>query len=492
MKNRRKTISNGLIYISFFAVILLWFGITRFHYIMGDDLIYIYDRFARNGFIKTFMNPDSLGAGKLRPIAYMVLYIPYLICGKDYSKYFLFNELALGCLTIAIFRICQKINIKKFYAYITAVMVVITPFSTYAVYQVFGICEIFSLLCCIIFIYFTILLYNTTDIHMIMKYNLEIAVVFFLLIFNAERFIYIIIPFSLVVLLKKDHKVIHKFFSVLAVCTPIILRQVIYYAMRIDSISTGRGEATDLMGTLVAFALKGLVNMMGFSIGDQWHGGFQIQEISQYILIINICVSMAFIFLICRGISKCIEKRKLSDWVIVFIFSISSLFCYALVGETHGEDRFLWIPYLLCLISIFKFITDNTPGKKVNIVIIIVFCFIAISDKYYMQVKDHVHYRYSEVMAQTCMENMKNLNGLENITDIVCIGATDYEWVFGDQLFFHYYISSDIDTHYYEAYSDIPEFLKSETTVIVYPDSEYSIPYGVTVEWIHDYSNSKI
>lgn len=315
------------------------------------------------------------------------------------------------------------------------------------------------------------------------------TIAFALLIFNAERFMYLVAVFILVILANQKINYKEKAFLSVLYFSPIICRSILLHIAGSSTMETGRGSILTLFSTLGIYALKGFVNMLGFSLGDQWHGGFTLQELPLIILIISSLRVVVFIgigFIVLINLLKSNYSKKYFEILIMYLFSLTSLFSYALVGATHGEDRFLWIPYIYYLFALTKYISNCEEFKMHVLSIALVALTILISNFYYITNKVHVHFRYSQEMAQTCIENIKNLENYETVQNVCCVKPNDYFWIFGNQLFFNLYVSENTNVFYYDSFDEIDAQLKTENTIVVFIDEDYPIPYGTAACWIGD------
>lgn len=456
---------------------------------MGDDLTAI-GSFQENGFWGTLYNPYNISLGKVRPVSIILLYFVYVICGIDYAKYYLIARILLAISTYFVFILCRKVEIKTSCAYAISVIIITCPFSAYGVWQVLGILEIFSLLCCVWCLYFQYKIIRCCDKKAITHNVIYCSIIFALLIFNAERFMYLVAVFELVILLNKYLNIKNKFFLGIIYFLPIIVRSVLLHMAGASAVGTGRGSILALFSTLGAYTLKAFVNMLGFSLGDQWHGGFTLYELPLVILIISslrvfIFIGIAFNVLVNQ--IKDLNNQNNFEVFVMYVFSITSLFSYALVGSTHGEDRFLWVPYIYYLLALGKYISNCKPEKIYIWQTVIVLITILSSNYYYMVNKIHVHFRYSQEMAQTCINSIKNIENRDLVENVCCIYSRDYFWVFGNQYFFKLYVNEKVNTYYYDTFEDVEDYINKESTLLVFPDADYPIPYGSKACWYSDY-----
>ena len=109
---------------------------------------------------------------------------------------------------------------------------------------------------------------------------------------------------------------------------------------------------------------------------------------------------------------------------------------------------------------------------------------------YYVKNKVHVHYRYSQEMAQTCFENVSTLVEEKPVENIYCIKPSDYNWVFCGDIFFRYYIDKNVNVYYYNTWDEVDINSLTENTIIVYPDDNHPIPYGTDACWIEDFQTN--
>lgn len=489
IEKKRAFLFNLLILFSFFIITFVWYRNNNWKVLMGDDLIAI-GSFQENGFWKTLYNPDNISLGKIRPVSIILLYFVYIICGIEYAKYYFVLRLLLVISIYFVFVLCRKMEIKLPYAYVISLTMLTCPFSAYGVWQALGILEIFSLLCCVCCLYFQYKIIGCCIQKKIYYNVIYCSIIFALLIFNAERFMYLVAVFELVVLLNKYLTIKEKGFLSIIYFLPIIARSVLLHAVGASAVGTGRGSILALFSTLGAYTLKAFVNMLGFSLGDQWHGGFTLYDLPLVILIISSLRVFIFIGIAFNVLVNFIKKensRNNFEVIVMYVFSITSLFSYALVGATHGEDRFLWVPYVYYLLALGKYVSNSKPEKIYIWQSTIVLITILASNYYYIVNKIHVHFRYSQEMAQTCIDSINNIENWNLVENVCCINSRDYFWVFGDQYFFKMYVNENLNTYYYDTFEDIDSYINKEDTLLVFPDADHLIPYGAKACWFTDY-----
>lgn len=488
IEKRNKLIHHFVILVSFFAITFIWYRNNKWSVLMGDDLIAI-GNLKEVGFWRTLFSPENISLGKVRPVSTILLYFIYLACGLSYKKYYFVLRLLLVISAFVIFELSKRTGVKEPYAYSISLFFITCPFSAYGVWQALGILEIFSLLCSIFCSYYQYKVIQSPDKKSIRINAMLCTIAFALLIFNAERFMYLVAVFILVILANQKINYKEKAFLSVLYFSPIICRSILLHIAGSSTMETGRGNILTLFSTLGIYALKGFVNMLGFSLGDQWHGGFTLQELPLIILIISSLRVVVFIgigFIVLINLLKSNYSKKYFEILIMYLFSLTSLFSYALVGATHGEDRFLWIPYIYYLFALTKYISNCEEFKMHVLSIALVALTILISNFYYITNKVHVHFRYSQEMAQTCIENIKNLENYETVQNVCCVKPNDYFWIFGNQLFFNLYVSENTNVFYYDSFDEIDAQLKTENTIVVFIDEDYPIPYGTAACWIGD------
>lgn len=451
---------------------------------MGDDLVTV-NGFYDNGFWGTIFNPINAQMGKVRPVSTLLLYICFRLGKLDYSVYVTINRIILGIVCYFIYVLLCKIKLDKISSYFVALLIISTPFSTYGVWQMIGICEITSLCCSMLCFYCVWQMIWSDESKQISKYVLICTLVFSVMIFNAERFMYFVAIFCFVVFFLKIPNWKEKVSYSVLFFFPIIVRYLVIKLAGGNSLNTGRGDTVNLFNTIVQYAIKGVVNLFGFSIGQQWHGGFDYYALPVFILIIGSIFFFIGIGVFFVSLSETIKTKNKSTYelLIMFLFSFSSLFSYALVGMTHGEDRFLWISYLFLIMGIAKYFYNNC---KKQIFIVFSFCLLFMN-WYYVDNKQQVNFRYSQEMAQTCYDNITVL--LEEKSDVdyfVCVKPGDYNWVFDNEVFFRYYFKDNVEVFYYDSFEQIDYSIIDENTIVVYPDENFEVPYAVTACWIDD------
>lgn len=486
--NKKELVINILVFCSFIFLVFIFYQNNKWKVLMGDDLFAV-NGFKDNGFWGTIINPLNFEGGKIRPVSTVFLYLSYLICDLDFSKYYLVNRVVLVIVVFLVYILVKKFKINSLFAYIISVLLITSPFSSYSVWQMIGICESVSLLLSVLCLYYIIkLLYGETNYDN-NKYIGLCTLFYFLLIFNAERFMYLIIIFISVIVYKKIN-IKYKIIYSLMLSSPILIRAIILKLANGDGLNTGRGEVGSLMSGIIAYGIRGAINLMGFSLGDQWLGGFDFFSLPSYIMVIGSLLLILSVGMFWGSICKWLKNSDKNSFEIfvIFCFSFSSLFSYALVGKTHGEDRFLWIPYVFLWIGIMKYITINVKCNwKTNLVVFGMALLFLISNFYYVKNKVYTNYRYSQEEAQTCFDNVSSLILEKKVNEICCIRSNDYKYIFYDQKFFEYYIDSDIKIYYYNSFEEIDKSIISENTIIIYPDTNVVVPYCTVACWAEDY-----
>lgn len=485
--DKKELAENLLVICAIIAVVLFCYPRNSWEVLMGDDLICI-TGFRNDGFWGTLLNPVNFQLGKVRPVSTIVLYIYYLIGGLNYKVYYLMNRVLLIVLGCGTYSILKKMNVNVLVSFVVVMLMISSPFSSYSAWQMIGVCEILSL-GCILQTMMTFYYFIKSDEAKERKKYIILSILFFsILIFNAERFMYLAAVYIFIIMIRKGVKIVDKIKYSIGIALPIVVRAIIIRLAGGASLNTGRAESGDLITTLVQYTIRGFVNLFGFSIGEQWHGGFTMIQIPNWILIISsifLFVSLGMIF---SSIEKWILNKDSDYLVLIYFFAVamSSLFSYALVGATHGEDRFLWVSYVSLCIGIAYYFSIHKKGWQIYVLAITFSSILFMSNNYYVKSKFHVHFRYSQEMAQTCYENVLELSKERTIENVCCVKAGDYNWVFDNQSFFNYYFDDSINVYYYDTFDLIDRSVLSENTVVVYPDADYPIPYGVEASWIDD------
>ena len=492
--NKNKVIRNKsviwriIVFLSIIAFTFIYYPNNSWEVLMGDDLTAV-SNYVEEGLWGVLFNPINAQMGKVRPVSTILLYLSYLLCGLDFSKYYLLNRLMLAGGAFLIAHISYRLGVNKIGAFLVSILLISTPFSSYAVWQMIGVCETLSLVLCIAFLFLVIKISEGSERQNIRKNVLLCFAVFTVIIFNAERFMYLIVLFVFAMAINRAIALKEKVIYTIIMSTPIIARTIFINLSGGTSLNTGRGEVDSLIGDMTAYAIRGAVNMYGFSIGDQWHGGFDFFSLPTYILIIASCFLLTSIGIFFWALSNYIKERNKSALtiLIIFLMSYSSLFSYALVGETHGEDRFLWISYVSVCLGMILYFSKTIQSKKCLYGVLALNFFLVIMNGYYVKNKVHVHYRYSQEMAQTCFENVSTLVEEKPVANICCIKPGDYNWVFCGNIFFRYYIDKNVNVYYYNTWDELDINLLAGNTIIVYPDENHPIPYGTEACWIEDF-----
>ena len=491
--------------IVFFLVTFIWYHNNKWSVLMGDDLIAV-TGFKELGFWGNLFNATDISTGKIRPIQKLILYIVYLIGGVDYKKYYVIARIFVIMAMWIVYRNAKLVGVKKINAIIISVILITCPFSAYGAWQYIGVCESFFLICIVIYAYYTYKYLYCDDIKEKNKYIVISAFWFTILIFSAERFMYLVAVQMLAILLDKKVKWKQKIYQWIIVILPIVIRSVLLHILGSSSLGTGRAGIWELLSTLVPYAIRGFVNMLGFSIGDAWHGGFELVQLSPFVLMISSIRIFIFVGALYDTMKRLFITGKIQfkEIVMWYVFSLTSLFSYALVASTHGEDRFLWIPYMFYLIALGRYIEQvvsvdieniKFKCKKICVVGINLFAviFIIASNFYYLEAKIHVHFRYSQEMAQTAIESIRNLDNSQNVQNVAFVNRNDYAWVFYGNSFVQFYVNKNANAYFYNSVEELnnDRGILGENTIVIYPDAEYPVPYGAKAYWINDFSEEE-
>lgn len=445
--------------------------------LMGDDIIYLYDFVSNNSPLMILKNFGYVMA-KYRPIYYLFMYLPVKFFGLHYQNYFLFNIVLFSVLSLVLYYVVYKISNKVLYGILAVSLMIMTPFNAYSIMQVYGSMEILSLLIIslIFLLCYQYYIGNATN-----KKCFLIFLLFFCSIFIAERNMCLALAIIFTILISQV-KLLKKLFHCFIICIPLILKHVTTIISNSNMLQTGRGTVFELLNNVIAFSLKGFINIMGYSIGDEWHGGFKIYQISGIILLISTFIFIFVFSFITRYVSK--NYKDLKTTLIFFVFFLVNLLPYSLIALTHGEDRFLLTPYFILIIFLF-YIARNFSLKNKNILVCIcmLVAFKFIVDVYYNFNKDMIHFKYSQEIAQSVYEDVKkNINTNENV-DVVFLNCGDeYKWIFADKLFMKYYFGQNCDTHYFKTIDEIPNnILEDINTLFIVPDNNFDVPFKAKV-----------
>lgn len=466
-----RILKSVLLLVSFLGIIFLWYGRTEIRVMMGDDLLYLYSELDGKSFWEAVLNINQV-LGKYRPILFAVLYWPCRLFGTRYELYYYFNIVLFSLCCVTIYYFARFISKNIISAFVVSCLFITSPFSAYYIGQVFGTMEILAIIFEIVTIYGCIMLFRTRQ----MNYVAIICIGFFLSMFDTERMMYLypcIVLVILMTLIEWKKKIV----SLLVALLPLIFKFMISNLNKVSMLETGRGSALSLLSTIVPLYLKGIVNTLGFSLGDQWHGGFEILTLPRGVCEISAINVVLLYFMGLIGVlyayRKYLEikvKGKKAFWqffydgtlrigelLILLIFACAAVVPYALVAKTHGEDRFLSQPYLLILFVII-FLIHMIPKKKWLYGMVVVMCLCRFStDVIYKDNKEGVHWKYSLKEAQTIYEAVNNSLVDAQGKDIYVMYATnDFTWIMGDQLFSKYYINPEANTYYVASVDELP------------------------------------
>lgn len=475
--------------------VFLWFGKAKYTVIMGDDIIWLYNLIEKQTFLELIFNFDQL-AGKYRPIFFIFIYLPVKIFKLSYNYYFNFNKLVFSITIFSIYCIVSRITNKKYLGIVVCILCITTPFNAYFIGQVYGLMECLSVIFINIIFYLILIKYQERPKS---HYIYYVSFLFFLLIFTAERYMCILPAIYISILISKTKKYT-KIKNCFVVSIPIIIRFALSKIfLGFDMFATGRGNVFELMNNFIAFTYKEIVNILGFAIGDQWHGGFLIQDIPTLVLLINtlfIIVLFINIYFCADHVKNFLSSAKnrtnymdlISSFliqykqiIITLAFFVANLVPYALVAKTHGEDRFMFAPYLFLLIFLaltFNYLSFIKIKKSLLPIMILCIILKIIPDAYYKSVKLHVNWKYSLEMAQTCYDDIKQKNldlANKNIYFVNC--SPDCVWIFADQDFMKLYFNNSINTYYVDTLNDIPIDANDENSIFIVPETNIVVPY---------------
>lgn len=486
-----------------FVFTFVWYQSTHWTVLMGDDLIAVAG-FNDLGLWGNLLNSADIMMGKIRPTQKIMLYVVYRLCGIDYQAYYVVTRIFIVAASVVAYVVARKMDINKLCSGIIVILLITCPFSAYGAWQYIGVSESFSLICCVIYGYLSYKLLYAMELKNQNKYVIVSAIWFAVLVFNAERFMYLVAVQILIILFKSSVEWRWKIGQAVIAVSPIFFRSSMLNILGSSSLGTGREDIWTLISTLIPYAIKGFVNMLGFAIGDDWHGGFVLTKLSPFVLILSSIRMFVFLGVLFDVLKRVVveRQREFVEIIVWYLFSLTSLFSYALVGATHGEDRFLWIPYVFYLFAFCRYVekvasTDTSDSKSsgsckyiiVGIALTGCCCLVA-SNYYYLKNKEHVHFRYSQEIAQTAIDSIRQLENSENVHNVAFVKPNDYSWVFYGNSFVRFYIDEDVDAYYYNSVEELNENreMLGENTIVIYPDADYEIPYGAKAYWINDFT----
>lgn len=505
MQEKKKYRFLLIVFAALLFVTFLWYPNNSWTTLMGDDLIAV-TGFKSLGFWGMMTHPADIEMGKIRPIQKIILYIVYLCGGTEYKTHYVIARLFVFLLSLITYFVMRKMNIRPVFSLLASTLIIICPFSAYGAWQYIGITESFSCVCCLFIAYNTYLLLFQNDARKDFFISVKTAIWFALLIFNAERFMYIIIVPFIVVLIKKNTKMAVRIAEATCLISPVLLRSIILIALGSNPLGTGRSDIRTMLSTIIAYAVKGLINMLGFSLGDPWHGGFLYMQLPAWTIVVAAIRVFVFVGVLFLSLHKVIhnknERLVYLDIVIWYLFSLTSLFSYALVASTHGEDRFLWVSYLFYLIALSKYLmieireSSERDRKLSKLMVVIPFSALLIgtifTHVFYHGAKKLVHFRYSQELSQTAYDSITSVENYSSAKNYVFVSKNDYGWVFYGNSFIQYYIDASAEAYYCNSIEELRnsyDLYGKETIVVIYQEAEHPGPYAAEAFWIDDFLN---
>lgn len=493
---RQNIVVNIIVYFAFLLIVFSWFAIEpRYSVMFGDDLLYLYSEIEDKSFFDAVFN-ISQNLGKYRPVLFAVLYLPVKLFKTNVQMYQVLNTIGLSFVAFFGYALVEYITKNSIIGFLSAILIIVTPFNAYSVGVVFGMMEILCVLQIIAQVYFCVRLFETGE----SKWIVGAWISFFLCVFTAERFMALLPCFwGVIFLMRSPSKNMWKRIAICLLFTiPIIFRQMLLASIGVNGLETGRGSAFDLIKTLPIYAWKAIVNIAGFALGDAWHGGFQLNQLSFCTVLLASLNVFLFIGLLCyfahysiseftpknkgsiyKKIQEMVYSQKVIGYVLILaLFFVMNLIPYALVAKTHGEDRFLFPAYIILVFIVAAIL--NTISKKKLLYGLVALMFLARlgTDVDYKIKKEWIHWKYSYRTAQSCYDTILQKHNKEDIQAVYFVyPGTDYHWIFADQMFMQYYLHEDVQTFYVDSLTEVPIDEQGKEYVYVVPNKSQDHPF---------------
>lgn len=321
---------------------------------------------------------------RYRPVFEAIQYLIYIIVGTDPFRFAIINKLYNSIIAIIIYYFARYIKIDKILCILVSTMYLISHLAYYQIGQGIGSIESTSILLTILILFLIFVIKNQEK----SIYRILIFLLYFLLVFNHERFISLapIIFISIIFTNKIDMK---KKFTLVSV---FLLELIGIFVLRF--FATGRVIPAGTGGTSVneTFTIKGFIEfcinqvliILGINIGPEHLMGIDFFTIDSYRIKIFTIVSIAFIVLIIIFYFmikiKCFTKLKtnLVDYFyddLLFIILILSLIASSSV-TIRIELRFVYSSFIIFIIYIAKmcsFIFDNLSTNTYKLIPVLLF-----------------------------------------------------------------------------------------------------------------------
>lgn len=431
----------GLVFVFIISFFVLKYVNKNIHIdaLYMDDL-YFWSFFGEGESFFEFCFPAK--ATTYRPIYWMLSYAQFYITKGNVEWYLTFNLLLNSLIATFMFYATYKLSKNIVVAGFLNLLYCTSYFAYYQIGQLMGVLESYALL------FGIIIVYNLTQF-VIKKenyfINLIFAHIFFILvIFTHERYIGLIVPIILAMLIKlfalniknqnedKNKRTKNSFNIILTIIFPIIAF-VLFMATRTfvlgDFVPTGTGRVDVKEGFSIANCMKYAIDQVryifGMNMGEDYlsaknyYGLLESEKKAVIKAIIPILLS-ALLYVVSK-ILYLIKSKKINIFVdLIFLSSIAM--CIASSSVTiRIEMRWIYISYALCLMylaymsgSIIEYANTIFSNKIVQYVFKVLIVLVVVAFFFLKKDVDYIYRAYYPNIY--FFEDQDRMNNLANLT----------------------------------------------------------------------------
>ena len=311
----------------------------------------------------------NLGANKIRPVAYAVMYI-FGKLAEPYPEIMGFEVLLLhGLLAVMVFLMSKKMTQNSLVAFALSMAYQASRFAYYNATQYLGIMEDLGML------FTTLMLYSLYS--GLLEKNMRpwaTSLWYVLAMFSHERYMLLFPVLLYAAFFVKDRKQKKQMIvqSVLLFAGMVVLRAILFGNRLFDGTGGTDIKQTFSLMQAFAFAVNQVAYLFGWNAGEKYLNGYTQEEYSQNLVVFTIimdicvlCVLIVAIVILCFSKEKEVRKE---------FFQISGLFLIYIamnIGSSSTtirlELRWIYVSFLamlLFLAYLYSLISSLASSKK--------------------------------------------------------------------------------------------------------------------------------
>lgn len=431
-----------------FIIGLVWYPITSYKVLMGDDLLHV--NLILNNSLQDYQTIIHSWS-KYRPVFEIPFYYIVKTFGNNVFAYTVINSILNFITAIGVFYFSYKTTNKNIIiSFLFSLILIISRFNNYNYLQLLGIMENMAMLEIIaIFILINVFIAKSK---IVTKFDFFLVFILFLIGNTHERFLIVLPLITLFYLLKmltlkKRNFIIFALIPVLLIIVNILIKNTLGVNFFTGAGGTNQSNPLNIQSLL--FFLSAVANISGINIGPSYLSGLSLNQSSKYIVLLSF-VNLPLLALLLFKFVKIIIK--LPKQFPVQLFNICLLICLCLSASISFRQEFRWLysPFLVLLLFILSNINLVFRKKTYRLIIYIFLFSQIIISVYYRSYLNNIYYMPGiNVAKETKYLLDSHISQLNNNQIIIDTDNQDTKWFFINDIFFkHYYPYNNISIFY--------------------------------------------